>query len=207
MVVLSASRATIGVVVVFGVTLSTFLSLFVVPAFYLWLAPYTRSPEEKSRELEQLEHAVPPSKPDMAAPATIDVRHEPEHSRFVASVDGVDSVVRYRIDGGVMHVLSTNVPPALEGRGIAAALNEAAIARRHGARSLAIDPVCSYTAAYLRAPVLTRAALNAARMPVSVSSSRSCRRTGDWRSEQGSPCVFARRGSRSCRTRCVRVRC
>ncbi|MBP7624390.1 MAG: efflux RND transporter permease subunit, partial [Xanthomonadales bacterium] len=56
----SASRATIGVVVVFGVTLSTFLSLFVVPAFYLWLAPYTRSPEEKSRELEQLEHAVPP---------------------------------------------------------------------------------------------------------------------------------------------------
>ncbi len=56
----SASRATIGVVVVFGVTLSTFLSLFVVPAFYLWLAPYTRSPEEKTRELEQLEHDVPP---------------------------------------------------------------------------------------------------------------------------------------------------
>ncbi|MBL0029215.1 MAG: N-acetyltransferase [Rhodanobacteraceae bacterium] len=85
----------------------------------------------------------------MAAPATIDVRHEPEHSRFVASVDGLDSVVRYRIDGGVMHVLSTNVPPALEGRGIAAALNEAAIAHAT-ARSLAIDPVCSYTAAYLR---------------------------------------------------------
>jgi multidrug efflux pump len=56
----SASRATIGVVVVFGVTLSTFLSLFVVPAFYLWLAPYTRSPEEKTRALEQLEHDVPP---------------------------------------------------------------------------------------------------------------------------------------------------
>ncbi|HQW82384.1 MAG TPA: efflux RND transporter permease subunit [Pseudomonadota bacterium] len=56
----SASRATIGVVVAFGVTLSTFLSLFVVPAFYLWLAPYTRSPEEKTRELEQLEHATPP---------------------------------------------------------------------------------------------------------------------------------------------------
>jgi multidrug efflux pump len=56
----SASRATIGVVVVFGVTLSTFLSLFVVPAFYLWLAPYTRSPEEKTRVLAQLEHDVPP---------------------------------------------------------------------------------------------------------------------------------------------------
>ena len=56
----SASRGTIGVVVVFGVTLSTFLSLFVVPAFYLWLAPYTRSPEEKTRALEKLEHDVPP---------------------------------------------------------------------------------------------------------------------------------------------------
>lgn len=56
----SASRATIGVVVVFGVTLSTFLSLFVVPAFYLWLAPFTRSPEEKTRELEKLEHDAPP---------------------------------------------------------------------------------------------------------------------------------------------------
>ncbi|HWT14338.1 MAG TPA: efflux RND transporter permease subunit [Patescibacteria group bacterium] len=56
----SASRATIGIVIVFGVTLSTFLSLFVVPAFYLWLAPYTRSPEEKTKRLERLEHDVPP---------------------------------------------------------------------------------------------------------------------------------------------------
>ena len=81
--------------------------------------------------------------------ATVDVRHESEHSRFVATVDGMDSVVRYRIDGGVMHVLSTNVPPALEGRGIAAALTRAALAYAE-ARSLSVDPVCSFTAAYLR---------------------------------------------------------
>ena len=49
----------------------------------------------------------------MATAAAVDVRHEPEHSRFVATVDGLDSVVRYRIEDGVMHVLSTNVPPAL----------------------------------------------------------------------------------------------
>jgi len=38
----SASRATIGVVVIFGVAFSTLLSLFVVPAFYAALAKYTR---------------------------------------------------------------------------------------------------------------------------------------------------------------------
>jgi multidrug efflux pump len=55
----SASRATIGVVVVFGVAFSTLLSLFVVPAFYALLAPYTRSPEAVAHELEQLEGETP----------------------------------------------------------------------------------------------------------------------------------------------------
>src|SRR3990167_6185594 len=54
----SASRSAIGVVVVFGVLLSTFLSLFVVPAFYLLLARFTRAPEERGRMLEALESKV-----------------------------------------------------------------------------------------------------------------------------------------------------
>ncbi|KAF1694252.1 efflux RND transporter permease subunit [Pseudoxanthomonas koreensis] len=56
----SASRATIGIVVIFGVTFSTLLSLYVVPAFYALLAPYTRSPEAVAHELEKLETATPP---------------------------------------------------------------------------------------------------------------------------------------------------
>ena len=56
----SASRATIGIVVIFGVTFSTLLSLYVVPAFYALLAPYTRSPEAVAHELEKLEAATPP---------------------------------------------------------------------------------------------------------------------------------------------------
>src|SRR5690606_39924321 len=48
----SASRATIGVVVIFGVSFSTLLSLFVVPAFYLLLAPFTRSPETVAHKLQ-----------------------------------------------------------------------------------------------------------------------------------------------------------
>ena len=55
----SASRSTIGVVVIFGVAFSTLLSLYVVPSFYALLAPYTRSPEALSKRLEQLELETP----------------------------------------------------------------------------------------------------------------------------------------------------
>ncbi|GAB3307304.1 efflux RND transporter permease subunit [Luteimonas notoginsengisoli] len=55
----SASRATIGVVVIFGVSFSTLLSLFVVPAFYALLAPYTRSPDAVAQELEAQEAKTP----------------------------------------------------------------------------------------------------------------------------------------------------
>ncbi len=55
----SASRATIGIVVIFGVAFSTLLSLFVVPAFYALLAPFTRSPEALAQELERLEAQTP----------------------------------------------------------------------------------------------------------------------------------------------------
>jgi multidrug efflux pump len=55
----SASRGAIGVVVVFGVLLSTLLSLFVVPAFYLLLAKYTHAPEERARALDSMAAQVP----------------------------------------------------------------------------------------------------------------------------------------------------
>ncbi len=55
----SASRATIGVVVIFGVAFSTLLSLYVVPSFYALLAPFTRSPEALARKLEELEASTP----------------------------------------------------------------------------------------------------------------------------------------------------
>jgi multidrug efflux pump len=55
----SASRATIGIVIIAGVAFSTVLSLFVVPSFYALLAPYTRSPDAVARKLEQLERDTP----------------------------------------------------------------------------------------------------------------------------------------------------
>jgi multidrug efflux pump len=55
----SASRATIGIVVVSGVAFSTLLSLFVVPAFYMLLAKYTRSPQALAHQLDTLEASTP----------------------------------------------------------------------------------------------------------------------------------------------------
>ncbi|MEO6102640.1 MAG: efflux RND transporter permease subunit, partial [Pseudoxanthomonas sp.] len=55
----SASRATIGVVIIFGVAFSTLLSLLVVPAAYSLLAPFTKSPEAVAHELEKLEGETP----------------------------------------------------------------------------------------------------------------------------------------------------
>jgi multidrug efflux pump len=55
----SASRNAIGIVIVFGVTLSTLLTLYVIPALYLRIAPYTRSPEARGQELDTLEQVHP----------------------------------------------------------------------------------------------------------------------------------------------------
>ena len=56
----SASRSTIGIVIVFGVSFSTLFSLFVVPAFYAALAKFTRSPETVGRNLDKLESLIKP---------------------------------------------------------------------------------------------------------------------------------------------------
>ena len=85
----------------------------------------------------------------MSERTPIDVRHEPAAHRFVAEVDGWTSECSYRRDGDVVLMTHTGVPPALEGRGIAAALVAAALdwARREGLR---VRPLCSYVAVYLR---------------------------------------------------------
>ncbi|MDO5505568.1 MAG: efflux RND transporter permease subunit [Pseudoxanthomonas suwonensis] len=55
----SASRGAIGVVIIFGVSFATLLSLFVVPALYALMAPFTRSPDAVKNKLEALEARTP----------------------------------------------------------------------------------------------------------------------------------------------------
>ncbi len=77
------------------------------------------------------------------------VIHDAAHRRFRADVDGQACVVDYQLMGTVMHTLHTEVPPALRGRGLAAALVQQALAhaRSQGWR---VRPVCSYVQAYMQ---------------------------------------------------------
>jgi multidrug efflux pump len=50
----AGARSAIGTVIVFGVSIATVVTLFVVPLLYHWLAPYTSSPETVSRMLRRL---------------------------------------------------------------------------------------------------------------------------------------------------------
>jgi predicted GNAT family acetyltransferase len=77
------------------------------------------------------------------------IEHMTERCRFRAVVDGAASELDYRVGGNVMSIMHTGVPPQLEGRGIAAALTQAALdhARAQGWK---VRPLCSYAAAYMR---------------------------------------------------------
>jgi predicted GNAT family acetyltransferase len=76
------------------------------------------------------------------------VHHNPQASRFETEVDGLLCRCDYRLHDGVMLLVHTEVPPALEGRGIGAALVRAAL--DHAAdNGLRVRPACAFVAAYL----------------------------------------------------------
>lgn len=85
----------------------------------------------------------------MNAPPDPVVSHRPEASRFECDVPGGPALCVYRRQGDLLLLTHTEVPPALEGRGIAAALVKATLdwARAEGLR---VRPLCSYVAAYMR---------------------------------------------------------
>lgn len=82
-------------------------------------------------------------------PETTKVIHRPESSCFEASIDGQRAVCEYRRQGPVVAFHHTEVPVALQGQGIAAALVRQALdwARSEG---LQVQPRCSYVASYMR---------------------------------------------------------
>lgn len=54
----AASRTAIGVVIVFGVAIATFITLFLIPVLYSRLAKYTGSPSAEGRKLDEALDAV-----------------------------------------------------------------------------------------------------------------------------------------------------
>ena len=77
------------------------------------------------------------------------IEHQAGASRFQTLVEGYLSVLDYQLDGGVMRIDHTEVPTALEGRGIAAALTRAALAHAREA-GLKVRPLCSYARVYMQ---------------------------------------------------------
>ncbi len=77
------------------------------------------------------------------------VTHNREAQRFEAAFPEGLAVCNYRRSGSLLVLNHTEVPPALEGRGLAAELVGAVLAwaREQG---LKVRPSCSYVAAYMR---------------------------------------------------------
>lgn len=76
------------------------------------------------------------------------VRHNPQARRFEAALEEGLARCDYRMLDGVMHLVHTEVPPALEGRGVGAALVRAALDHA-SAEGLRVRPMCSFVSAYL----------------------------------------------------------
>jgi hypothetical protein len=76
------------------------------------------------------------------------VRDNAEKHRFELDLDGHIAFSNYRRDGKVLTILHTEVPAALNGRGIGSALvrGELELARAHGWK---VVPVCPFVKAYL----------------------------------------------------------
>jgi predicted GNAT family acetyltransferase len=77
------------------------------------------------------------------------VQHNAAANRFEAEVDGRLCVANYHLVDGVMRIHHTEVPPDLEGRGIASRIVQDALAyaESHG---LEVEPWCSFARSYMR---------------------------------------------------------
>lgn len=80
---------------------------------------------------------------------SFDVRHDSSAQRFETVVDGQHCELDYRLSGQVMTITHTGVPVAVEGRGIASALTQAAMEAAR-AEGWTVVPACAYAATWLR---------------------------------------------------------
>jgi len=78
-----------------------------------------------------------------------EIRHNVADRRFEATVGNLLARADYQLTGDVMRLYHTEVPPALEGRGIAGALVKTALAHARAAH-LKVEPACGYVRAYMK---------------------------------------------------------
>lgn len=78
-----------------------------------------------------------------------DIAHDAARRRFETRVGNELCTLDYGLDGDTMTIAHVNVPDAVSGRGIAAALTEAALSHARSCRWRVIAQ-CAYAAWYLR---------------------------------------------------------
>ena len=69
--------------------------------------------------------------------------------RFEVRLDGATAVLEYRLRDGALWLIHTEVPQAIEGRGVAAALTRFALDSAR-ARGLRVVPRCEYVLTWLQ---------------------------------------------------------
>lgn len=101
-------------------------------------------------------HAACPKLPASSASVHVmsyAIQHQPNERRFSVSVEMELCVLDYTLAptpaGEVMTITHTEVPPPLEGRGIASALVQAALDHAREQR-WKVRPACSYANAWMR---------------------------------------------------------
>jgi predicted GNAT family acetyltransferase len=78
-----------------------------------------------------------------------EVRDNVAAKRFELDTDGALAIALYRLDGNTITFTHTEVPPRLQGRGIASRLVRDALENAR-ARGLRVVPMCSFVADYVR---------------------------------------------------------
>ena len=81
----------------------------------------------------------------MTAPA---IHHAAPDHAFEARIDGERAVLDYALDGDVMTIEHTEVPPALGGRGLGGTLVQAAFDEAR-ARGWKVRATCSYASSWI----------------------------------------------------------
>ena len=72
-----------------------------------------------------------------------------KESRFEMSVDGYTAIIEYKELPGKIALIHTEVPPALEGRGVATAIIEKALSYIEQ-NNLKLIPLCPVVVAYVK---------------------------------------------------------
>ena len=79
----------------------------------------------------------------------IEVKNNEDEQQYEAKVEGHTALLAYEREGGTITFLHTEVPPALEGHGIASKLAHAAL-EYAGAQKLSVVPLCPFVRSYIR---------------------------------------------------------